>query len=145
MEIECLRHPGAIAGSPPVGARAGDFVFLSGQIAVDPALRLPDEIKPPPGYAPYGSNIERQLRYIFGNIKSSLDSRGSSMNHVMKINSYHTQPSELDAALRVRREWFEAEDPPPSTLVIATVFWKGLAVRLQMSSELRCMLMMPSI
>ena len=120
MEIEYLRHPGAIAGSPPVGARAGDFVFLGGQIAVAPALRLPDEIKPPPGYAPYGSSIERQLRYIFGNIKSSLDSLGSSMNHVMKINSYHTQPSELDAALRVRREWFEAEDPPPSTLVIAT-------------------------
>lgn len=70
-----------------------------------------------PGYPWHGSGMERQLRYLYKNLSQTLEGVGSSLRMVMKINSYHQDPLEIDMALRVRREFF-GEDPPPSTLVL---------------------------
>jgi 2-iminobutanoate/2-iminopropanoate deaminase len=72
----------------------------------------------------HGSSIQKQLNYLYGDLDKRLKEAGSSLHHIMKINSYHTDPRDIDMALRVRREWF-GDDPPPSTLVLTP----GLAVR----------------
>ena len=118
MEIQYARHPEAPPGAPPEAARAGDLIFVGGQMAVHPTKGVPDETKPVPGYPWHGSGMERQLRYLYGNLSRTLEELGSSITQGMKINSFHLQPQEIDMALRVRREYFGEEAPPPSTLVL---------------------------
>ena len=119
MEIQYFRHPEAPLGVLPSAARAGDFVFYAGGIAAHPIKGIPDEIKAQRGYPYHGSNMERQLRYIYNNMAATLEGAGSSIKQVMKINSYQTDTAEVDMALRSGKDYFGVETPPPSTRVLA--------------------------
>ncbi|MBI2854584.1 MAG: RidA family protein [Chloroflexi bacterium] len=118
MEVQYFRHADAPSGVPPLAARAGDFVFFAGGIAAHPVKGVPEEVKPLHHHPYHGSSIDRQLRYIYDSMAQTLERAGSSIKRGMKINSYHTNSAEIDAALRVRRDYFGAKTPPPSTLVI---------------------------
>ena len=118
MDIQYAHIPDAPPGTPPLAARAGDFIFSGGQIALHLEQGIPEETRLVPGYPFHGSSIERQLRYLYARLGEALESLGSSLHHVMKINSYHVKPAEIDMALRLRRSVFGEADPPPSTLVI---------------------------
>jgi enamine deaminase RidA (YjgF/YER057c/UK114 family) len=61
--------------------------------------------------------MERQARYIYGQMADTLEKLGSNVRQVMKINSYHVHGHETDMHLRTRREFFGDAEPPPSTLV----------------------------
>ena len=39
------------------------------------------------------------------------------LKNILKINSFHVDGEDVDMALRERRNWFNPENPPPSTLV----------------------------
>lgn len=117
MKIQYAHHPDAPAGTPPLAVRAGDFIFVGGQIAAHPTQGVPAEAKLVAGRPFHGSDIEKQIRYIYTGLARTLDELGSSIRQVMEINSYHMHGREIDMALRVRRDFFEAEAPPPSTLV----------------------------
>ena len=116
MKIEYLRHPDAPPGSPPVAAAAGDLVFVGGQLAVHPTEGIPAEANLLPHYYWHGSSIHKQLTYIYGNLDEHLKQLGSSLWRCLKINSYHTDSAEVDMALRVRRDWFDTDSAPPSSL-----------------------------
>ena len=88
-------------------------------MANHPIDGVPLTIKGLPGYPWHGSDIERQLGYLYGNLDQTLGQLSSSLHRTMKINSYHINPPDIDMALRVRKKWFDAETPPPSTLVLA--------------------------
>ncbi len=119
MEIQYFRQPDVLSGIPPQVVRAGDFVFFAGGIAAHPTKGIPDEVMPEVIDHPFhGSSIERQLRYIYNNMAATLQSSGSSIKRVMKINTYQTNTAEIDAALRLRKDYFGTESPPPSTLVV---------------------------
>ena len=117
MKIQYLRHPDAEAGAPPLAVRAGDFVFLGGQMAVHPKQGVPPEARQPIGRPFHGSAMERQARYLYTNMADTLEKLGSTIKHVMKINSYHMHGLDTDMHLRTRREFFGDSEPPPSTLV----------------------------
>lgn len=117
MEIQYIRHQDAPSGYPPLAARAGDFVFVGGCVAAHPTEGVPAIARPQRGVPFHGSSIERQVRHIYDNLSATLEAAGSSIRRVMKINSYHTNALEVDAALRVRKDYFGVEDPPPSTAV----------------------------
>ena len=87
-------------------------------MAVHPTKGIPDDAKLLPHYHWHGSSIQKQLTYIYRNLEETLQQLGSSLPRCLKINSYHTNPAEVDMALRVRREWFEAAGAPPSSLLI---------------------------
>ena len=117
--VEYVHHPDAPPLFPPLAARAGDLIFTGGQMAIHPVDGVPPTIKGLPGYPWHGSDIERQLGYLYGNLDQTLGQLSSSLHRTMKINSYHINPPDIDMALRVRKKWFDAETPPPSTLVLA--------------------------
>ena len=86
-------------------------------MAVHPVTGFPEEAKLLPRMPWHGSSILKQLNYLYSNLDGRLKEAGSSLHHIMKINSYHTDTRDIDMALRVRRDWF-GDDPPPSTLVL---------------------------
>ncbi len=116
-KLKYLRYPNAAADAPPVAVRAGDLIFVGGQMAVHPETGVPAETQLHKGMPFHGSLIEKQLRYLYGNLADWLPELGTSLKHIMKINSFHLHGEDVDMALRVRREWFDRDAPPPSTLV----------------------------
>jgi 2-iminobutanoate/2-iminopropanoate deaminase len=57
--------------------RAGDFVYVSGQVGVDPATR---EVA--------GETIEEQTVQCLRNIETILEAAGLSLDHIVKINAF---------------------------------------------------------
>ncbi|SDD62826.1 reactive intermediate/imine deaminase [Paenibacillus sp. UNCCL117] len=57
--------------------RAGDFVYVSGQVGVDPETRQV-----------VGSTIETQTLQSLRNIETILAAAGLTLDHVVKVNAY---------------------------------------------------------
>lgn len=57
--------------------RAGDFVYVSGQVGVDPATR---EV--------VGNTIEEQTVQCLRNIETILAAAGLTLDHIVKINAF---------------------------------------------------------
>lgn len=59
--------------------RAGDFVYVSGQVGVDPSTRetVSDE-------------IEGQAKQCFRNVETILQSAGLTLDHVVKVDAHLT-------------------------------------------------------
>jgi len=77
MELQYFKEHGAPPEVPALAVRAGDFVFFAGGIAAHPANGIPDEVKLSKELPYHGSNIDRQLRYIYNNMKTILESHGN--------------------------------------------------------------------
>ncbi|MGH8872645.1 MAG: Rid family hydrolase [Acidimicrobiia bacterium] len=117
MPVEYSFHPEAPAGVPAITAKGHELVVFAGGLAADPVSGIPDAVRPLPNYPYHGSSIDRQLRVIYGQMADALSKAGSNIKRVMKINSFHTVPAEVDTALRLRHDYFDVQEPPPSTLV----------------------------
>jgi len=116
-ELQYVRHPEAPAGAPPIAVRAGDLIFVGGQMPVHPVTGVPTETLLAKGMPFHGSLIEKQLRYLYDTLDPQLKELGTSLKRIMKINSFHLHGDDVDMALRARRNWFDHDSPPPSTLV----------------------------
>jgi len=76
--IHTARAPQAI-GTYSQAVRAGDTVYLSGQVALDPAtMQL------------VGGGIEAQIRRVFENLKAVAEAAGGSLAQAVKMNVYLT-------------------------------------------------------
>lgn len=84
--------------------RAGEFLFINGQIGCDRAGTL------------VGPGLEDEVRQAFSNFRSLVLAGGGTMNDVVKLNIYVTDIGYRPAVVAVRRECFSG-DFPCSTLV----------------------------
>jgi 2-iminobutanoate/2-iminopropanoate deaminase len=85
------------------GVRAGDFIFLSGMVSIDADT----------GERAMGT-VASETRHILSNMKHMLESAGTSMEKVVKINVLLYDMLEFDNMNRVYREFFP-KDPPART------------------------------
>jgi len=88
------------------GIRAGDLLFISGQVA------RPFE----GGKGLVGRNEYEQARHIFSRIKRICEAAGGSMADVVKMTIYVVDITKNTEVWRARREFFSG-DFPASTLV----------------------------
>lgn len=86
--------------------QVGDTIYVSGQIAYDSNGKLVGE-----------GDMKAQARQVFDNIRAILESAGSGMKDVVRINTYITDRSKFMDMLAVRAEVF-GDDPPASTAVV---------------------------
>jgi len=124
---------------PPIAAplarysawrRAGDFVFLSGVIAVDPAKKLvvrgyddiPDDAATAIGRTGEFSTDARegpilaQSWYVLDRIRLTMEAAGGRMSDVFKLVQYFKDLDHFPHYSRVRKLFFPG-DPPASTVV----------------------------
>ncbi|MFE1167969.1 RidA family protein [Nocardiopsis sp. NPDC058789] len=95
----------------PVGAFshavvAHGFVYTSGQLPVDATGSAPD-------------TFAEQLTRTLGNLRTVLEAAGSSLDHVVKVNGYLTDPDHLDTYNRVYREVFGHTLPARTTVCVS--------------------------
>jgi enamine deaminase RidA (YjgF/YER057c/UK114 family) len=84
---------------------------------------VPPEARVDPAFPFYGSAIKRQTRYVLDHLARTLEAAGTSPEHVVKAQVFHTDLSNFFAFDEVWREVFPT--PPPRT----TVGTPGLLVR----------------
>ncbi len=101
--------------APPVGPfspaiRVGDTVYLSGQVAQDPATgRLID------------ADVTRQTEQILKNIEAVLQAAGFSLRDVVKVGVFLTDMRDFQAMNAVYARWFVAPYPARTTVAVAAL------------------------
>lgn len=110
--------------------RVGDFVFMSGVIAVDPARRLivtrfndiADDVADSIGRTGEFSvdikqeSILAQSWYVLDAIRQHIEREGGQMSDVFKLVQYFRNLDHFPLYNQVRRQFFPGE-PPISTIV----------------------------
>jgi enamine deaminase RidA (YjgF/YER057c/UK114 family) len=113
------------------GFRVGPWVFAAGQIASDYKTGVPPEARRAAGFPYYGSDIKRQTRYILENLKQTFAAAGSSFDHVVKAQVFHSDLGNFSAFDEVWREYFRIP-PPRSTIATTGLLVPGTLVEIDL-------------
>src|SRR5438876_664024 len=98
--------------------RVGDLVFAAGQIASDYQTGVPREARVDAAFPFYGSDIQRQTRYVLENLAKTFKAAGTSLDQVVKAQVFHTDLAKFPGFDEAWREFFPT--PPPRTSVGTT-------------------------
>jgi 2-iminobutanoate/2-iminopropanoate deaminase len=112
----------------PVGAyspaaRAGDFVFISGQVPRDPKTN-----------ALAGEDIESQVRQTLANVKGALAAAGATLDDVVSVIAYLTDVDDWGKFNEIYKETFRA--PYPSRTAVGANL-RGILVEISAIAYVR--------
>ena len=99
--------PAAI-GTYSQAVRAGDFVFLSGQIPLDPETM--DVVN---------GDFEARARQVFENLKAVAEEAGGSLNDAVKITVFLTDLNSFATVNSVMEDFFDAPYPARAAVEVA--------------------------
>ncbi|MHB1133455.1 MAG: RidA family protein [Chloroflexota bacterium] len=88
--------------------RAGNLLFISGQVALDAEGRLVGR-----------GDIAAQTRQVLENVKALVEAAGGTMDDVVKTTTFIINMGELSQTLAVRREFFQAPYPASTAVQIS--------------------------
>ncbi|MDI6764421.1 MAG: RidA family protein [Thermodesulfobacteriota bacterium] len=88
--------------------RAGNFIFLSGQIPIDP--KTGELVK---------GDIRQQTQKVLENIRGVLESQGLGMQDVVKVNIFLKDMGNFNEMNEVYATYFSSSPPARSTVEVA--------------------------
>jgi reactive intermediate/imine deaminase len=117
MKRDVIETPGAPAPMAHYcqGVLAGDTLYAAGQIASDYKTGVAPEARQDPAFPYYGSDIQKQARYILQNLRSVFEAAGSSLADVVKSQVFMTNLADFFYFDQVWKDFFPS--PPPRTTV----------------------------
>ncbi len=100
-------------GPKPIGpysqaVKSNGFVFVSGQIALDP--KTADFV---------GTDVSTQTERVMENVKAILEAAGTSLSHVVKTTVYLKDMNDFGAMNEIYAKYFTASPPARSTVQAA--------------------------
>lgn len=101
--------PAAI-GTYSQAIRSGDFVFLSGQIPLDPETM---EI--------VGGDFEARARRVFDNLKAVAGAAGGNLNQIVKLTIFLTDLSNFATVNSVMEDYFDKPYPARAAVGVASL------------------------
>jgi 2-iminobutanoate/2-iminopropanoate deaminase len=106
--IERLSPPGIPAprGAYSPAVRAGDFIFVSGQVPVDPVTNQMSN-----------GDIEHETRVVLNNMKLVLSGAGATMADVVRVGVFLRDGADFPRMNAVYAEFFGDDKPARSTIV----------------------------
>ncbi len=107
--ISTTKAPGAI-GPYSQAIQAGDFVYTSGQLGLDPAT----------GAFPEGG-IKEQTRQSLSNVKAILEEAGTSMSKVVKTTVFLANMDDFAEMNSIYAEFFTEPYPARSAVAVKTL------------------------
>lgn len=90
--------------------RAGDTVYLSGQIPLDPATGTL-----------IGGDIAAQTRRVFDNLSAVCEAAGGSLAGLVRIGIYLTDLGDFTTVNEVMKDYFSAPYPARSTIQVSAL------------------------
>ena len=112
--IVCENAPKAV-GPYSLGVRSGGFIFLSGQLGLDPATQE---------FVPGG--IEEQTERALQNISNILETQGLTLENVVKTTVFLRDMSEFSKMNAVYGSFFVVDPPARSTVEVSGLPKNGL-------------------
>lgn len=106
-QISPKHGPQAVGPYSPA-IRANGFVFISGQVAIQPET----------GEILRGS-IQEQVRQVVENLKTLLEAAGSSVEKAVKVTVFLKDMNHFEAMNEVYAEYFGQSKPARSTVEVA--------------------------
>ena len=101
--------PAAI-GTYSQAIRSGDFVFLSGQIPLDPAtMEIVD------------GDFDVRAQCVFDNLKAVAEAAGGSLNDVVKLTIYLTDLGNFATVNSVMEDYFDQPYPARAAVGVASL------------------------
>ncbi|MCJ7451735.1 MAG: RidA family protein [Steroidobacteraceae bacterium] len=97
-------------GTYSQAVRAGDTVYLSGQIPLDPKT---GEL--------VAGDMEAQVRRVFDNLRAVATASGGDLSHVVKLNVFLTDLAHFALVNRVMAEYFEQPYPARAAVGVAAL------------------------
>ena len=82
----------------------GRIIYISGQVGVAPDGKI-------------SSDFPTQVAQSFENLKAALAAAGAGFEHVVKINSYFVDVTQIATFREIRDRYFDPKTPPASTVV----------------------------
>jgi reactive intermediate/imine deaminase len=101
--------PAAI-GPYSQAVRVGNTVYLSGQIALDPA-----------NGQLVGGGFEAEVERVFRNMKAVVEASGGSLSDVVKLTLFLTDLSHFPKVNEIMQNYFSAPYPARSTVGVASL------------------------
>lgn len=106
-------HVAAPSGYSHAVVKRGTPVFLAGQVALDADGKLVGE-----------GDAAAQTEQAFQNVRAVLGACGGTLDDVVKLTFYVTDPAHRGAVVEARKRWFPGGSYPASTYLVVA----GLAV-----------------
>ena len=100
--------------------KAGNFIYCSGQIAIDP---LSNEI-------PCLGNIEKETTQVLKNLLAVLNAGGAKAEDVIKTTIYLTDLKNFQTVNNIYSEFFDVEAPPARACVEVSALPKGVLIEI---------------
>jgi len=118
--IERISPPGVPASRGPYSpaVRAGDFIFVSGQVPVDPATQQV-----------VSGDVRQETRQTLTNIMRILDGCGAALSDVVKCQVFLADGKDFAAMNEVYAEFF-GDAKPARTTVVAAFAIPGIKVEI---------------
>ena len=119
--IERLSPPGVPAPRGPYSpaVRAGDFIFISGQVPVDPATQQL-----------ISGDIAVETRRVLTNIQQILEGCGATLADVVKCGVYLTDVKDFAAMNEVYTEFFGEIKPARTTISVPALPLPGCKIEI---------------
>jgi reactive intermediate/imine deaminase len=105
--IHTERAPQAI-GTYSQAVRAGDTVYLSGQIPFDPATQ-----------SLIAGDIEAEIRRVFENLKAVAEAAGGTLAQAVKVNVYLTDLTHFAKVNEIMAQYFPQPYPARAAVGVA--------------------------
>ena len=102
-------------GPYSLGIRSGDFIFLSGQLGLDPSSGEFVE-----------GGVEAQTRQALQNIKNVLQEAGVDLSNVIKTSVFLSDIKDFSKMNAVYAEFFDNNPPARSTMQVGALPKSGL-------------------
>jgi 2-iminobutanoate/2-iminopropanoate deaminase len=113
-KISTVHAPAAI-GPYSQAIRSGQFVYTSGQIALDPATGQLT-----------GDDVQTQTHRVLQNLQAVLGNAGASLNTVIKTTVFLASMSDFQAMNAIYETYFTGVAPARSTVAVAELPRKAL-------------------
>lgn len=102
------------------GFRVGDFLFVSGQAAIDPG-----------GQVVGAGDFDAQAEQVFRNLARVLEAGGSSLEHVVKVTIFLTDMSNFPKVVELRGRWFTPPYPADTIVEVTSLALPELELEIE--------------
>ena len=100
--------------------KAGDFIYCSGQIAIDPVSNKINCL----------GNIEKETTQVLTNLLAVLAAGGAKAQDVIKTTIYLTDLKNFQTVNKIYSEFFKVERPPARACVEVSSLPKGVLIEI---------------
>lgn len=109
-EIISTSHAPAAIGTYSQAVKVGNTVYLSGQIALDPATMQVIE-----------GDISAQIRRVFDNLQAVTEAAGGGLADIVKLNVFLTDLSHFPIVNSIMAEYFSEPYPARAAVGVAAL------------------------